>query len=215
MTRRTRPLRAPPADDHAAAADSASSNESSSWTAARMSSTTVVRPRHGVSSWRIISSPVRATDGQCTRRRSSPCSYSTSAKKSPPVAPMRRGPVHLGERIGDADAVERRDGVDPRVDGQLAWPGTASVRRATNPKMSERSTMSGPRVKTPRRSVGSRNAASAPAPGVERRQREPGVTLAGGERRADRRAAGERRRAAVGGRGSRRATDCRRGRGWA
>ena len=42
------------------------------WAAARVSSRIVARDSHGCSSRRTISSPVRAVERQCTRRRSSP-----------------------------------------------------------------------------------------------------------------------------------------------
>ena len=61
-----------------AAADTARSSEAVLWEARRTSRMTVVRSCHGISSWRTMSSSRRAVDGQCTRRRSSPTTYSRS-----------------------------------------------------------------------------------------------------------------------------------------
>ena len=58
--------------------------------AARVSSTTVARLSHGCSSRRTISSPVRAVDFQCTRRRSSPIRYSRVAASSSPCTATER-----------------------------------------------------------------------------------------------------------------------------
>ena len=61
-----------------AAADTARSSEAALCEARRTSRMSVVRSCHGISSWRTISSSRRAVDGQCTRRRSSPTTYSRS-----------------------------------------------------------------------------------------------------------------------------------------
>jgi len=50
----------------------------------------VARARHGCSSRRTISSPRRAVDRQCTRRRSSPRRYSRTVRSWSPTAVTER-----------------------------------------------------------------------------------------------------------------------------
>jgi hypothetical protein len=56
------------------------------WASGRASSSTVARICRGCSSRRTISSPRRAVERQCTRRRSSPCRYSRVARSCSPLA---------------------------------------------------------------------------------------------------------------------------------
>ena len=56
----------------------------------RVSSRTVARLSHGCSSRRTMSSPMRAVERQCTRRRSSPWRYSRVAMSSSPCTATER-----------------------------------------------------------------------------------------------------------------------------
>jgi hypothetical protein len=60
------------------------------WANSRVSSTTVARLSQGCSSRRTMSSPVRAVERQCTRRRSSPRRYSRVAASSSPCTATDR-----------------------------------------------------------------------------------------------------------------------------
>ena len=77
-----------------AAADTAASSEEAMpwprWETTRLSRKTVARDCQGCSSRRTISSPIRAEERQCTRRRSSPWRYSrTVTSSADPVANAR------------------------------------------------------------------------------------------------------------------------------
>ena len=97
----------------------------------RVSSTTVARLSQGCSSRRTISSPVRAVERQCTRRRSSPRRYSRVAASSSPCTATERArlsplPAYspASRTVGSGD--DLRDHGQP-VDagegpGQLAQP---------------------------------------------------------------------------------------------
>ena len=87
-----------------AAISTARSNDSPWWVDGRVSRRMVERDSQGISSWRSISSPVRAVERQWTRRRSSPTSYSRRPKKSRPT--------------GTRDAC-----IDPIRASRLAAPG--------------------------------------------------------------------------------------------
>ena len=73
-----------------AVASTATSNEAPRWASVRVSSMTTARARHCASSWRTMSSSRRALDRQCTRRRSSPTSYSRRVRNSSPSAACAR-----------------------------------------------------------------------------------------------------------------------------
>ena len=83
-------------------------------------------PRRGSASaasfWRIMRSPVRAVERQCTRRRSSPSSYSRRVRNSSPRSlhhRARRGQVALaGDPAADRD--RRHDVVDARAHEHVA-----------------------------------------------------------------------------------------------
>ena len=77
-----------------AAAETAASSEEAMpwprWETTRLSRKTVARDCQGCSSRRTISSPIRAEERQCTRRRSSPWRYSrTVTSSADPVANAR------------------------------------------------------------------------------------------------------------------------------
>ena len=112
-----------------AAAETARSSDSSVCEARRTSSTTVVRSCHGISSWRTISSSWRAVDGQCTRRRSSPTTYSRQRVELVALAADRAVVHDVAERIAVAAARWRGDHVDVGEHGELepgsAWPPVA------------------------------------------------------------------------------------------
>ena len=69
------------------------------WASARLSSTRVARLSQGCSSRRTISSPTRAVERQCTRRRSSPWRYSRVAASSSPCTATDRARRLAGTRV--------------------------------------------------------------------------------------------------------------------
>ena len=108
-----------------AVASTATSNDASSCADGRTSRSTAARERQRASSWRIIRSPVRAVARQCTRRRSSPTSYSRSVRKSSPrsLAIAARA-VRLAVGGHAAPGRDRRhDVVDARAHRELGLAG--------------------------------------------------------------------------------------------
>ena len=98
-----------------AAAETAHSNDdagpSPRCATARVSRKTVARVRHGCSSRRTISSPLRAVDFQCTRRSSSPVRYSRGMTSSSPAEATARDRASPQPRpvAADRDRGQRDD----------------------------------------------------------------------------------------------------------
>lgn len=99
---------------------------------------------------RTISSPTRALVRQCTRRNSSPTTYSRSESNvidpwgTPSTRPSRLRPAPVGTAVSGWTRGYTQTGT-------VAPYGRAS---ATNPSGSRRVTRSGPTGTTPRRCVG-------------------------------------------------------------
>ncbi|MBD2900730.1 hypothetical protein amrb99_97390 [Actinomadura sp. RB99] len=102
------------------------------------------------SSRRTISSPCRAVDRQCTRRRSSPCRYSRGATSSSPAADTERArlsppPPHAPlSRVAGSGTIA---GVTVRVSAMLNERTSSTI-----PNGSASRTVSGPTRKRPRTS---------------------------------------------------------------
>ena len=148
-----------------ATAPTATSNDSGSWPSGCTSSTTAARERQRASFWRIMRSPVRAVERQCTRRRSSPSSYSRSVRNSSPRSlTIARG---AGRSLSPATRLPTATGAtmsSTRGRTSTSLSATLGSTRRARPNGSVAESDSGPTRYRPRRRVGTRYAARAVAP---------------------------------------------------